>query len=91
MVISEGTSKALRLKDIKPATKQLHGPDSKLLDVLGQATVRLDYQGHSCACTLFVLRHVPHNLLGLTAIRALHVVTGLYGDTAYPGKVSITV
>ena len=81
MVISEGTSKALRLKDIKPATKQLHGPDSKSLDVIGQATVRLGYHGHSCTCTLFVLRHVPHNLLGLPAIRALHVLSQVHTVT----------
>jgi hypothetical protein len=81
MVISEGTSKALRLKDIKPATKQLHGPNSKSLDVIGQAMVRLDYQGHSCTCTLFVLRHVPHNLLGLPAIRALHVLSQVHTVT----------
>ena len=41
---------------------------------MGQATVKLSYQGRECTHTLFILPSLDHNLLGLPAIRDLHVL-----------------
>ena len=73
-VISEDVSKALGLGTLQPSTKKLHGPDHSPLEVVGQATVRLAYKGKQCTQAIFVLRKVKHNLLGLPAICALHVL-----------------
>ena len=74
-VISEDVSKALGLEALQPPTKKLYGPDQSPLEVLGETTVRLAYQDKQCTQAIFILQKVKHNLLGLPAIRALHVLT----------------
>lgn len=73
-VISSAASTQLGITDPQPATKQLRGPDGTPLHTVGQATVKLAYQGWECTHTLFILPSLEHNLLGLPAIRDLHIL-----------------
>ena len=42
--------------------------------MVGQATVKLAYQSRECTHTFFILPSLEHNLLGLPAIRDIHVL-----------------
>ena len=74
-VISKDVSKALGLDALQPPTKNLYGPDQSPFEVVGETTVRLAYTDKQCIQAIFVLQKVKHNLLGLPAIRALHVLS----------------
>ena len=74
-VISKDVSKALGLDALQPPTKNLYGPDQSPLEVVGETPVRLAYRDKQCIQAIFVLQKVKHNLLGLPAIRALHVLS----------------
>ena len=63
-VISSAASTQLGITDPQPTTKQLRGPDGTPLCTVGQ----------ECMHTLFILPSLLHNLLGLPAIRNLHVL-----------------
>ena len=65
---------ALHLIQLKPPTKRLHGPDSKPLKVTGELCATLQHRGRQCIQPIFVVKHLQHNLLGLPAIQALHVL-----------------
>ena len=80
-IISEDTYKSLGLDQLRPPTKMLHGPDNRPLDVAGEVVVRLAHKETECTQTIFVLRKVKHNLLGLPAIRALNVLTQIHAVT----------
>ena len=71
-VISSAASTQLGITDPQPMTKQLRGPDGTPLCMVGQATLKLAYQGRECTHTLFVMPSLEHNLLGHPAIRYLH-------------------
>ena len=73
-VISEELWTSLHLSQLKPPTKRLHGPDSKPLKVTGELCATLQYRGRQCIQPIFVVKHLQHNLLGLPAIQALHVL-----------------
>ena len=73
-VISEDVSKTLGLEALQPPTKKLYGPDQSPLEVVGETTVRFAYRDKQCTQAIFILQKVKHNLLGLPAIRALHVL-----------------
>ena len=73
-IISSPASTQLVITDPQPTTKQLRGPDGTPLWTVGQATVKLAYQGQECTHTLFTLPSLENNLLGLPAIRNLHVL-----------------
>ena len=64
----------LGLGVIQQATKQLRGPDGSPLTVDGQVTAKLAYKDHECTHTIFILRSLKHNLLGLPAIRDLQIL-----------------
>ena len=68
-VVSEKYAKILS-KDLKPPSKQLHGPDSQPLSVLGEIQATLTYKEKLATQTIFVVRNLQHNLVGLPAIRS---------------------
>ena len=78
-VTSEELWTSLHLSQLKPPTKRLHGPDSKPLKVTGELCATLQYRGHQCIQPIFVVKHLQHNLLGLPAIQALHVLAQVDG------------
>ena len=62
------------VKLTKPS-KRLCGADQRPLQVLGEVQPALFYKKQSCTQTFYVVKQMPHNLLGLPAIKALQVVT----------------
>ena len=65
----------LRGASLKNTPIQLFGPAGKSLEVLGQASVKLSYDSRSATQSIFVVKGVSTNLLGLPAIRALQLLT----------------
>ena len=78
-VISEDLWTSLGKSEVKTPTKKLHGPDSKPLNVRGELHATLQYRGRQCTQPIFVVKHLQHNLLGLPAIQALHVLAQVDG------------
>ena len=60
------------------ATKVLYGPARHTLDVLGQFTTTLRHGDHSTAQSVFVVRGLKNNLLGLPAIVSLQLIQRVY-------------
>ena len=69
-VVSEKYAKML-LPGVKPPSKRLHGPDSQ---PLGEIQATLAYKGKQATQTVFVVRDLQHNLIGLPAICALDIL-----------------
>ena len=74
-VIAEDTVNSLNIKELQAPSKTLHGPDNTPLDVHGEFQARLVHKDHECIQPVFVVKNVKHNLLGLPAIRALHLLS----------------
>ena len=60
------------------ARQKLYGPNGVLLDLRGSFTVMLSQKQHKCDQDIFV------NLLGLPAIKGLHLLSVLYNLECYP-------
>lgn len=73
--ISEQAFKSLGSPELQQPVKKLCGPTNKPLKVLGRQTVSMSYKNTSCEQEIFVVSHLQHNLLGLPAIKALHLLT----------------
>ena len=73
-VISEKYAKLLS-QDLQPPSKRLHGPDRQPLSVMGEITTAMTYKDKQVTQTIFVVRNLQHNLVGLPAIRALGILT----------------
>ena len=73
--ISEKAYKALGSPKTTQPVKKLCGPTNKPLKVIGRLTVSMTHKDHSCEQDIFVVSHLHHNLLGLPAIKALHLLT----------------
>ena len=73
-VISDNITKSIGLHQLHPPSKNLHGPDNRPLEVIGEATARLVYKGTECTQPIFVVRNVKQNLLGFPAIQALQIL-----------------
>ena len=73
-VISDNITKFIGLHQLHRPTKKLYGPDTRPLEVTGEATVRLVYKGTECTQPILVVRNVKQNLLGFPAISALQVL-----------------
>ena len=71
-VISEHQWKSLGMSEVKLASKMLHGPDNKPLDVWGELHATLSYRGRQCAQPVFIVKHLQLNLPCLPAILALN-------------------
>ena len=59
---------------INQPVKKLFGLTSKPLKVIGRITVSMSNKNHSCEQEIFVVNNL-HHLLGLPAIKALHLWT----------------
>ena len=72
--ISEETYRTLGGKPLEKPSKALYGPTCQSLKVLGQFTGTLEHQNHSSPQTIFVVRGLKTNLLGLPAITSLELL-----------------
>ena len=66
---------------LKKSNQTLRGPNHSTLDVLGETTFKLTYKGKSSFERVFVIHNLQHNLLGLPAIKALEIITGINAIT----------
>ena len=73
-VISDDLWTSLGRNQTKLPKVKLHGPDKTPLEVLGEFQATLSYKGRSCTQSIFVVNNLHHNLLGLPAIQALHIL-----------------
>ena len=72
--ISEETYRTLGAKPLEKSSKVLYGPTCQSLTVLGQFTGTLRHQDRSSSQTIFVVRGLKTNLLGLPAITSLQLL-----------------
>ena len=66
---------------LKKSNQTLRGPNCSTLDVLGETTFKLTYKGKSSFERVFLIHNLQHNLLGLPAIKALEIITGINAIT----------
>jgi len=83
--VSMKTFKTFTNIQLVPTAKVLCGPNNQRLKVLGQATVQLTYNGRSCQQSIYVIKDLKNNLLGLPAITALQLLIKV--DSIQPGNV----
>ena len=69
---------------LKKSTQTLRGPNRSPLEVLGETTFKLTYKGKSSLERVFVIHNLQNNLLGLPAIKALEIITGINSITSIP-------
>ena len=81
--ISEQTYKRLQLGTLKKPSKILVGPARQSLETLGQVSARLTHGKLTTKQTLFVVKGLRQNLLGLPAITSLHLIQRV-GEMASP-------
>ena len=72
------------LPQLKKSTQTLRGPNRSPLEVLGETTFKLTYKGKSSLERVFVIHNLQNNLLGLPAIKALEIITGINSITSIP-------
>ena len=72
--VSEDTLQTL---EVNKPEKKLCGPNSVPLALRGSLTVTLSQKQHKCDQEIFVVKQLKHNLLGLPAIKALHLLSVL--------------
>ena len=59
---------------LEKAQIALFGPDQRRLNVLGQKSLIITYQGRSCDQSIYIIKNLKNNLLGLPAIRGLEML-----------------
>ena len=69
-------SNLAKLGNVKPSLviKSLCGPDRKLLNVIDRFNSTLSSTNHQCDHEVYVIQQLKHNLLGLPAIKELHLL-----------------
>jgi len=75
--ISETTLKQLQPVQLKKPSRNLYGPALLCLEVIKQFTAMLTYNHTSCKQTVFVVKDLKQNLLGLPAITSLNLISRL--------------
>ena len=73
--INETTFNNLRDVQLKKPTRSLYGPAMAPLTVLGQFTANLTFRQITCKQTVFVVKDLKNNLLGLPAIASLNLIS----------------
>ena len=73
-MISEEAHRTLGHPKLKEPSRVLYGPARQPLEVLGQFAGRLTHGDRVHSENIFVVRDLHNNLLGLTAITALHLI-----------------
>ena len=86
-VISNEVYHTLKTRELEKPSKVLYGPARQPLDVLGQFSGELMYGERSHTENIFVVQDLHNNLLGLTAISALHLIQRV--DTAHQEPANI--
>ena len=93
--ISERTYKRLRLGPLKRPSKTLFGPAYQSLETLGQVPARLTHGQMMTKQTLFVVKGLHQNLLGLLAVTSVHLIHrgggGGGGGNGEPGQPPVAV
>ncbi len=84
--ITEDTHKKLSKIQLQRATKVLHGPTRQNLNVIGQFTAKLRHNQASSTHTIFVIRGLKNNLLGLPAIRELQLLSKVEETNSSEGE-----
>ena len=72
--IIESTFTKLGNVKLSPVTKSLCGPNRKSLDVTGRLKATLSSTKYTCNHEVYVIKDLKHNLLGLSAIKELHLL-----------------
>ena len=73
--ISEEIYKTLSRVTLKKPSRVLYGPAQQPLKVQGEFTAKMSFRDKSSQETVFVVKGLQQNLLGLPAIKALHLVS----------------
>ena len=74
-VITEEVMKLLGAKQLKKPTKTLCGLEQKSLEVLGELFVNLSHRETTISQTVFIIKNLKRNLLGLPAIKTFNLLT----------------
>ena len=61
--------------ELRETNRVLCGPDKRVLPVVGEVMVLLEYKEYSIVQTVYVLKRIQWSLLGLPAIKVLHLFT----------------
>ena len=77
VAISGSTLQTLGQLEVSMPDKKLCGPSDVPLDLRGSLTVTLSMKQHKCDQEIFVVKQLKHNLLGLPAIKGLHLLSVL--------------
>ena len=72
--VTKETFKLLNGIRLSKPSKTLHGPAKQSLNVLGQFTETLSHRENSSSQTIYVIRGLKANFLGLPAITSLQLV-----------------
>ena len=80
--IKEETFRSLSNVQLKESTKVLYGPAHQPLKVLGQFSGTLSNGHVSSMQTVFVVKDLKTNLLGLPAINALQLISRVYATSS---------
>ena len=75
--ISETTLKQLQPVQLKKPSRNLYGPAMSRLEVMGQFISNLTYKHTSYKQTVFVVKDLKQNLLGLPAITSMNLISRL--------------
>ena len=73
--INEATFKHLNDVQLKKPTRLLYGPAMAPLTILGQFTANLTFKHITCKQTVFVVKDLKNNLLGLPAITSFNLIS----------------
>ena len=73
-------------KQCKKSTKRLMGADKTQLDVVCEFVACLEYKGRKTKQTVFVVRKLQKNLLGLPAIKALNLLVQVDSIQSIPDQ-----
>ena len=68
---------------LQKSSKVLYGPGQQPLEVMGQFTSNMIYNGLQSEQVVFVMKGLKKNLLGLLALTALQLVSRLDGVDQY--------
>ena len=71
--VSERIYEELQLGPLKKQSKIFYGPSRQILNVRGQFSAKLRHGQRSVRQTIFIMRGLQQNLLGLPAITTLHL------------------
>lgn len=76
--LSETSWKSMGARPVlQKAKRVLCGPDRQPLKVVGEMTVKLSLKAKSCTHTVYVVRGLQNNLLGLPAVRDLGLIQNI--------------